>query len=389
MVAPERGYLGWVMITVAMLGIVAIAAQQAFEQLGGRRDSGGISRVISLYGMLISAASFAGFAAVYWWSEHRDKPRSAPIASVVADIPSEEHSRPAGSTGIGALNPNISFQKLAVFWVETAKDTYQVSVVAKFFNAGSQAYIVNSLSFDGKKWSFFPRGSYHLRQLFQNAPQTQVIEDNYLKPATEAYFKMQMPIVFDMTINGGATPDFVLRGGWKLNLSGIQVAVDVPKLYSVYPKPISEVEWRKLGKAESQLKIEELDYVEFPPAPPAEAPMESRIIYNKNRGATFSNPYYAQTPAQRGEAGVMIFVRGKGAPPLQDGWETLGATYSEVWSDPHKLRIYNSICPPDADGNLRAFGFIAGAEAEMSGPMHRQLAAPTTRAADILDFAWP
>lgn len=63
----------------------------------------------------------------------------------------------------------------------------------------------------------------------------------------------------------------------------------------------------------------------------------------------------------------MIFVRGQGEPPLEGGWVILGHTYKEVWSNPQKLALYNSLYPPEADGTPRPFGTFAGAEKEMMG----------------------
>jgi hypothetical protein len=44
--------------------------------------------------------------------------------------------------------------------------------------------------------------------------------------------------------------------------------------------------------------------------------------------------------------------------------------------------------PPGPDGLPRPFGFFAGIANEMAGPTGRNLSAPTTQAADILEFSW-
>ena len=284
--------------------------------------------------------------------------------------------------------PNLSFQKLAVFWIDVGKDAYQIAAVTKFFNADEKAYTINGLLFDGKRWSWFPRGRSHLRGAYQNEPKAEVIEDNYIKPGSEAYFKERLPIIFDMTLEGGDMPDFVLRGNWSLTISGRTFQVS-PRLYSVYPRPISERDWESLNKSGATIKIDDLYYKQIPPPPPPKAPLKYYLIYSADRTRIFDNPYFAQTPAQRGPDGVMVFICGPGEPPLGDGWSVLGNTYHEVWSDPVKLKLYNSLYPPDKDGLPRALGFFMGAENEMAGPINRPLMAPTTRAADIIDFYWP
>ena len=110
--------------------------------------------------------------------------------------------------------PNISFQKIALFWVNVDEGIYQLGAVAKLFNSDSKSYSIKGLTFEGRNWTFFPRGSYHVRRLAENVDHAELMEDNYLKPNSEKYLKKLLPIKFDMTINGGEAPEFVVRGKW-------------------------------------------------------------------------------------------------------------------------------------------------------------------------------
>jgi hypothetical protein len=191
-----------------------------------------------------------------------------------------------------------------------------------------------------------------------------------------------------MTVLGGEMPDFVLRGSWEV-LFGDEKLQMTPNRYGVMFTPVSQQEWDDLRKSQTTINVESLYYKPLPPEPPKDAPDSFYLLYSRDRSATIGDPYFARTPPVKGPNGVMIFVGGKGPPPLENNWAVLGRTYFEVWSDPNKLTLYNSLYPPDTAGLPRAFGFFAGAENIMAGPVSRALSAPTTRAADILDFKWP
>lgn len=268
------------------------------------------------------------------------------------------------------------------------KDIYQLGAVTKFFNFDDKPYPINGIILDIENWTFFPRGSYHLRPPLplQNEDHAELLEDSYIKAKSEAYFKKRLPIKFDMTISGGDTPELVLRGKWSLKIDNRNILMEAP-FYTVYPKGISKNEWNDLQKSQSKINIEDLHYKEIPERPPADAPIINYLLYNRDRSADIENPYFAKTNPASGDNGVMIFIRGSAALPENKGWVLLGHTYHEVWSNPEKLALYNSLHPPDENGLPRAIGFFAGIE--MAGPVGRPLSAPVTRAADILEFNPP
>jgi hypothetical protein len=212
------------------------------------------------------------------------------------------------------------------------------------------------------------------------------MEDNYIKPNNDAYFKKILPIRFNMQVISGDMPEFVLRGRWQIVWGSTNIRM-TPPLFSVFPSAISPQQWDDLGKSQSKINIDSLQYKPMPPRPPAQRPDFNYLIFSRDRTAVVENPYFAQTPPVKGKDGVMIFIRGRG--PLPDGWQVLGHTYAEVWADPAKLALYNSLFPPGKDGKPQPFGFFSGIEKEMVGASDRTFSAATTSPADILEFTYP
>ena len=291
---------------------------------------------------------------------------------------------------LSQIDAKLSFQKYAIFWVNVDQDAYQIGAVLKFVNLDDKAILIKGIKFSGKHWSFFPRGGYYIKRLMENDQMSELLQDNYIEPAgrSPAYFKIMLPIRFNMTVIGGKAPEFVLRGDWSVAIGNNMISV-LPNIYTVYDDFVSRSEWDGLLKSNAKINIDDLNYKTIPPRPPLGAPDKNYLVYSEDKGSTIDNPYFARTDFVKGKNGIMVFVRGKGEPPLNGVWTVLGHTYAEVWSDPEKLKLYNSLFPPGSDGKPQPFGFFAGVETEMAGPLDRPLSAPTTRAADILDFTWP
>jgi len=77
---------------------------------------------------------------------------------------------------------------------------------------------------------------------------------------------------------------------------------------------------------------------------------------------------FDHTNTVAGPGGSMCWLRGDGTPPVADGISVLGTSYAGVWSDTAPRAIYNSVFPPDEDGNPRPFGAFLGCEKEMGLP---------------------
>jgi hypothetical protein len=191
-----------------------------------------------------------------------------------------------------------------------------------------------------------------------------------------------------MKLVGGKTPDLVLRGGWRIVIVPRLLNV-VPDRYYVHGDILSMQQWDDILTNRSTIDVEELHYRRIPNEPPSGTKDVNYLIYNSDRSATVDDPYFAQTGSIRKKSGALVFIRGKGRVPVEDGWVVLGNTYYEVWFDPTKRSLYLSFVPLGNDGFPQPFGFFAGAENEMLGPVGRTLFAATTRPATIIDFSWP
>jgi hypothetical protein len=118
--------------------------------------------------------------------------------------------------GLTEKESKISFQKLALFWVERDKDSYQIGAVIKLFNVDANAYLVKGIVFDGDNWSLVSRGSYHLKKLWGFEDRIELLEDNYIKSGSEKLFPKLLPIRFELKVNAGDMPEFIMRGDWKV-----------------------------------------------------------------------------------------------------------------------------------------------------------------------------
>ena len=162
-------------------------------------------------GVIVGAFLFGGLAAGIGWIQQKEAATQQPTTTV---------TQPPT-----AAPPNISFQKFALFWVELDKESFQLGAVTKFFNLDSVPYLVKGVVFDGDSWALIPRGSYLIRKFWGFEDRFELMEDNYIKAGNEAFFKKILPIRFEMTVNGGSMPDFIMRGKWNLSIGSRMIGL--------------------------------------------------------------------------------------------------------------------------------------------------------------------
>jgi hypothetical protein len=291
--------------------------------------------------------------------------------------------RRAGGTGAASLK----IEKAAYFFVEVDQDVYQLGVVLKIFNADPQVRTINDITLENvhDAWSLVARGSWYIQRIQVVADRAGPLEDSYITAGAPAYFRRLLPFKITMTQNGGDTPIVILRGRWSINMPNGSVQATAP-FYSVYPSAIALSDWNGLAKPSAAIDIESLRYSEVPERPVRDAPKALIMLYNRDRSATIDNPYVAQTSSAKSAAGVLLWADIPQGVDIDDQWEVMGSTYAEVWSDPERRALYNSVVSPDADGRPQAFGFFAGRESVMAGPVAHPLSAATTRPADIIEL---
>ena len=265
--------------------------------------------------------------------------------------------------------PNVSFQKLATFFIKKSETIYTIGIVAKLFNLDDKPYLINGIgvSYDPESvLSFVPRGGYLIQRILITQSSERVIEDNYLKPFSEGYYKIVLPINFTMKVMGGSAPELIFFGKWSIIVRDKNIEI-TPEMYASYTQFVTESDWNNLLRSNSSIDVTNLPYKKIPLGPIKPGMASNYLLYSEDKSLQFSAFGWDTTQYVTSDKGVMVFIRGVGVPEIPYGWAVLGRTYSEVWRDPAKLQIYNSIYPPDASGRPKPFGVFAGADSEMIG----------------------
>ena len=255
--------------------------------------------------------------------------------------------------------PNIVLRRTAFFWIEIEKNIYQIGVVIRLFNLGGKPYLIRGVALNATNPLFYGRGQAYIQRVILTGARAEIKDDNFLKPMDGAYFKMLLPIKFEATIEHPPPPGINFVGTWALILRKGEHPVQ-PEFFGTFDRTISLDEWASLLKTSSTISIDDISFDKPAPIVPKETPVSDFLLYNRDRSATFHVFGFDQIPYARADAGTMVYVRGKGLPPLDGGWVVLGTSYEDVWADPQKRALYNSIFPPTPDGSPRPIGVFAG-----------------------------
>jgi hypothetical protein len=155
--------------------------------------------------------------------------------------------------------PNILFQKYALVWVNTEKTTYQLAIIARLFNQDNKSYLIKSLAINDAAGQWIPRGGYYIQRFAVFPEHLDVVVNDDFAANSVKYVAHLLPIIFEMTIEGGDTMDIKLTGDWTLFLDKKALQLK-PQFFTTYGPAISPGEWRDLLKPQSQIDIENLDY---------------------------------------------------------------------------------------------------------------------------------
>ncbi len=255
--------------------------------------------------------------------------------------------------------PNIVLRKAAFFWIEIEKDIYQIGVVIRLQNLGGKPYPVRGVALNATELKILGRGqSYLRREPFLTGARAEVTDENFMEAKSEASFKMLLPLKFPATIEHPPPPEIEFVGQWALILQKEEYPVQ-PELFGTFDRTISLDEWASLLNESSTISIGDISFDKPAPIVSAETPVSDFILFNPDRSATFHVRGFDQTPYARADAGAMVYVRGRGTPPLDGGWVVLGHSYEDVWADAQKRALYNAIFPPAPDGSPRRVGVFA------------------------------
>ncbi len=272
------------------------------------------------------------------------------------------------AVGLGAINygrlvfkagwddqhdqPDIVLRKTAFFWIEIEKDIYQIGVVIRLFNLGDKPYLVRGVALNATRALWYGRGGAYIQRVILTGARAEITDDNFMKPKNEASFKMLLPFKFYATIEHPPPPGISFVGTWALILRKGEHPVQ-PEFFGTFDRTISGDEWASLLNESSTISIDDISFEKPAPIVSAETPVSDFVLFNPDRSATFHVFGFDQTPYARADAGTMVYVRGRGTPPLDSGWVVLGHSYEAVWADAQKRALYNAIFPPAPDGSPR------------------------------------
>lgn len=255
--------------------------------------------------------------------------------------------------------PNIVLRRTAFFWIEIEKNIYQIGVVIRLSNFGDKAYPVRGVALNATKPTIYGRGQAYIQNIFLTGVRAEVTGENFMEAGNEASFKMLLPFKIEATIEHQPPPGIGFVGQWALILQKEEYPVQ-PEFFGTFDRTISLDEWASLLKASSTISIDDISFDKPAPIVSAETPVSDFVLFNPDRSATFHVFGFDQTPYARADAGTMVYVRGRGTPPLDSGWVVLGHSYEAVWADAQKRALYNAIFPPAPDGSPRPIAVFAG-----------------------------
>jgi len=272
--------------------------------------------------------------------------------------------------------PDVDLHSLRIYFVELDKNIYQLGLVAELANQDAKTYRIDGMSARPTSLDIAGRGQNYIRRIWGDVDGS-TTNDYHLESNKKAFFRMKLPLKFEMIVAHQPPPEILFFGEWRLVING-KPRVAIPRMVGNADNTISEADWNALLNRPEYLERVKLKkapaYTEF------KGPYRNYLLFNSDQTAPLDLYAFDNTQIVKNHNGQMTFVRGYGAPSLFDHWVILGRTYQEVWSDPQKLAIYNSIYPPAQDGRPKPFGVFSGAEAEM-GVLE---SVATTRGRDIL-----
>jgi hypothetical protein len=174
-----------------------------------------------------------------------------------------------------------------------------------------------------------------------------------MKAASEVSFKMLLPIKVEANIVHPPPPGVVDVGQCMLFLQKDMTPVE-PDFFGTFDRAISRDEWASRSKATSAIDVEGISFQRF--APPRSRIQHRIVLYSPDRSARFQVFGWATTPYARTDHGTIVYVRGRGSPPLDGGWAIPGRSFAEVWADAGKRALYNSVFPPTPQGEPQPVG---------------------------------
>jgi len=270
-----------------------------------------------------------------------------------------------------------------IFLIEVDQNIYQIGIVTKLINLTDENKEIDFMVIKDGELGVVSRVKDYIQVFYNRVCYPEIQDDDVVIANSPAYLKLLTPIKIQL-INDSVRipPEIVLIGKWCIRTkSGLcKTTYGNMKYYATYDKYITTSEWNNLLKPSSNINIETIPLKLAPVNVDLTLPTKRYLLWNRDPSAKINVYGFTESVYVKSSNGTMVFVAGNGNINLENGWEMLGNSYREVWSNHQKLMIYNSIYPPFESGEPRAFAAFMGSEEEMGV----NDAVPTTRAGTFL-----
>jgi len=276
--------------------------------------------------------------------------------------------------------PEISLNSVKIYHVEVLKNIYQIGILCEVANLGDKALLLKEVVLKGKALDIAARSASYLFKIHitKDIISGKIVGGAFLGINKCSLIKVLLPIKFDEKIKHPPPPEIVFWGLWEISAEDRNFKVEAD-YYGNYDKVLSFNMWESLLSSKSIIDPALVRLKAAAKLFEFKGKYFNYLLYNQDRSAEIDIYGFDKSHIVRNDNGTMVFLVGPAKPPLRDGWKILGNTYPEVWSDSKKLKIYNSVYPPDENGKPRSFGAFSGREEEMgvNGPV------PNARGRDI------
>lgn len=260
---------------------------------------------------------------------------------------------------------------------------YEIGFLASIRNNTGKGITVHGVKIYMTRFDLAGRGGIGIHNMskFKRPP---ILEGPiYIPPWSSRWVQTVLPVYMEAMLIGDA-PEFFLFGLWWCTASCGRIGPRLEKCGTL-KRVIPVAEWTSLTDESGQLAIETEELQIAPKKFSLNAETQKVLLYNSDRKAEYQVYGFSTTPHARSESGTLVWVGGKGNPPLDGGWTILGHTYPEVWSNKDLALIYDSIVPPNSDGEPQPFATFSGWEKTLGVTK----AVPTTVSREYLSFPIP
>ncbi len=264
-------------------------------------------------------------------------------------------------TVFSSESDKITINSVKIFHVELLKDIYQIGIVCEISNIGQEGLLLKKATLKGRALDIVARAPTHIFKIHitQDTITGPIVGMTFLGTDRPSLIRVLLPIKFDMHLKYPLPPEIVFWGQWEITTEDSTISSDA-SYYGNYDKFIDLDTWKSLLTQRPTIDIGEVQLKAAPQYHEFRGEYCEYILYNADRSAEIEIYGFSRTQYVRNDNGTMTLLVGPSKPPLTGGWEIMGHTYPEIWADPEKLRIYNSIYPPGKNGKPKAFGAFSG-----------------------------